>query len=170
MNTHKIVAAVLAVVANAHSVAADPIWQPSDFEGAYVWIVDNATNGCWTNIGEARKYAEDQLELAGFKVIEAPEFGAEQPHPLLRNNIIAYNLHVNASRKDNGVCIGYLNSSFWGAVAPAYDQSKLIVGQIGAPYVWAVWNKESLNQYMFDQVKDTIEAWVELGAKNGGSE
>ncbi|WP_425085789.1 hypothetical protein [Ruegeria profundi] len=167
MRLHDIVASTMATVVCSTCATAGPLWQPSDFDGAFVRIVDDATNGCWTNIGEVRKYAEDQLALAGFTVVEEPEKKADLPLPLLRENYTAYLLHVNASRQDNGVCFGYLSSSFWGAVAPGYDQSKLIVGQIGPPYVWSVWNKENLNQYMYDQVKDTIEAWVELGEVSG---
>ncbi|WP_066705359.1 hypothetical protein [Celeribacter ethanolicus] len=150
----------------AAPIFADPLWEPNDFDGVYVRLNDDATNGCWTNIRETKKYAEDQLALAGFNVIDEPEFKAElphAPHPLLRENIAEYNLHVRASREDSGVCIGYLNSTFRGAIAPGYDQSKLIVGQIGFPYVWTVWDSKNLNEYMFDQVKDTIEAWIKLG-------
>lgn len=32
-----------------------------------VFIIDDATNGCWTNIAEAEGYAKDQLGLAGLR-------------------------------------------------------------------------------------------------------
>lgn len=159
------IAAIISAVAASSGSAQDTLWAPTDFDGAYVQIIDNARNGCWTNIGKVREYAEDQLTLAGFKVIQEPEYKTGIPRPLLRDNFTAYKLHVNASRQDSGMCIGYLNSSFWGAIAPGYDQRKLIEGQIGPPFVWSVWNKENLNSYMFDQVKGTIQKWVELGEK-----
>lgn len=163
MNIRQFFTSAVALIAFSNAASAEGLWKPSDFDGAYVHIFDNATNGCWTNIRETRSYAEDQLELAGFNLVERPESKEHEPHPLLINNIVEYRIHVKASRQDNGLCIGYLNSSFWASVAPGYDQSKLILGQIGAPYVWAVWNNKNLNQYMFDQVKDTIEEWVQLG-------
>lgn len=163
-------AATFALAATASNAVADPLWQPSDYDGVYVWIIDNATNGCWTNIGEVRLYTKDQLALAGFKVIDQPEYDPELPQPVLRDNIAAYQLHVNASRQEDGLCIGYLSSSFWGAVAPGYDQSKLIMGQIGFPYVWSVWNNENLNEYLYDQVRGTIRAWVKFGESNGAQQ
>ena len=41
---------------------------PANVSLVSVDIKDQASNGCWTNIGEVKRYAEDKLELAGFKV------------------------------------------------------------------------------------------------------
>lgn len=39
---------------------------PSNVDSVAVSIADGADNGCWTNLGEVKRYAEDKLELAGF--------------------------------------------------------------------------------------------------------
>jgi len=41
---------------------------PSNVDSVAVSINDGADDGCWTNLVEAKRYAEDKLELAGFKV------------------------------------------------------------------------------------------------------
>lgn len=41
---------------------------PSKIDSIAVYINDGAKDGCWTNLGEAKRYAEDKLELAGFTV------------------------------------------------------------------------------------------------------
>ena len=35
-----------------------------------VAIFDEARGGCWTNIGEAKRYAEDKLMLKGAKIVK----------------------------------------------------------------------------------------------------
>ena len=41
---------------------------PANVSKINVGISDSASDGCWTNIGEVKRYAEDKLELAGFNV------------------------------------------------------------------------------------------------------
>jgi len=41
---------------------------PEKVDSVSVVISDGAVDGCWTNLGEAKRYAEDKLELAGFTV------------------------------------------------------------------------------------------------------
>lgn len=58
-------------------------------------IHDRAINGCWTNIGEARNYLADQLELGGFELAEENE-----------NLSSMVELTVAGERLNNGVCTG----------------------------------------------------------------
>lgn len=159
----KLIACFLSLSAVSAEASEDVLWKPSHFDGAYIVIDDDAKNGCWTNIGETRAYAEDQIELAGFTLVEPPETASDEPHPLLFSNLVEYRLRVKASRQDNGVCVGHLESSFRTAVKPANDTTKVVVGQLGQSYVWTVWNSKNLNEYLFDQVRDTIRSWVEIG-------
>ena len=41
---------------------------PSNVDTINVKIIDDAKEGCWTNISEVKRYAEDKLELAGHNV------------------------------------------------------------------------------------------------------
>ena len=41
---------------------------PANVSKIHVDIVDHAKEGCWTNIGEVKRYTEDKLRLAGFNV------------------------------------------------------------------------------------------------------
>jgi len=41
---------------------------PANVSKIHVDIVDHAKEGCWTSIGEVKRYTEDKLRLAGFNV------------------------------------------------------------------------------------------------------
>lgn len=41
---------------------------PANVSQITVNIDDQASDGCWTNLGEVKRYAEDKLELVGFMV------------------------------------------------------------------------------------------------------
>ena len=38
----------------------------------YVFITDQANDGCWTNIGEVRQYVEDKLTKKGALIVDGP--------------------------------------------------------------------------------------------------
>jgi len=41
---------------------------PANVSQIHIEIADQAEDGCWTNIGEVKRYTEDKLELFGFNV------------------------------------------------------------------------------------------------------
>ena len=41
---------------------------PDNVDSVRVNIKDGAKEGCWTNLGEVKRYAEDKLEIAGYAV------------------------------------------------------------------------------------------------------
>ena len=53
--------------ANAQFYSSDA--NPSTVESISVRIIDEATDGCWTNLREVREYAEEKLRIAGYKVV-----------------------------------------------------------------------------------------------------
>lgn len=71
-----------------------------------VTVDDQAKDGCWTNIGEVKRYAEDKLELAGF-VISRKKFEGYQDrkHYLLGVSIM--------SRRNGGKCYGLIRLSIF---------------------------------------------------------
>jgi hypothetical protein len=44
---------------------------PSTFGNINVSIVDAASSGCWTNLGEVKTYAEDKLRNLGYVVVDS---------------------------------------------------------------------------------------------------
>ncbi len=68
-----------------------------------IQILDGAKNGCWTNIGEVKRYAEDKLELAGARVTSENNY-LWAPSATLE-------IEVNAVRAKNGNCLGMLYTS-----------------------------------------------------------
>ncbi len=52
---------------------SEHIVNPENLPTVKVRIFDGAEGGCWTNIGEARTYAEDKLAGLGYEVRETDE-------------------------------------------------------------------------------------------------
>lgn len=157
------VAALSATFLATQSIAEDVLWAPTDYEGAWVIVRDDAENGCWTNIGESSSYAADQMELAGFDIVERPAAGDGKPSPILTENHVALVIHVRGSRWNDGLCVGHVSTYFIGSVVPRMRQDELIVSTIGTPYTWTIWDEENLNNYVLDHIKGAVPAWVEAG-------
>ena len=66
-----------------------------DLGPVVVSLIDNATGGCWTNMKEAKNYAEGQLDMAGAKVADD-----------IANAAISLDISVLAERVEQGYCYG----------------------------------------------------------------
>lgn len=67
----------------------------------YVNIMDDAREGCWTNIGEVRTYSEDKLAENGAVIVESIDLAA-----------IALNFRILATRwAGSGWCYGSMTLS-----------------------------------------------------------
>ena len=92
------------------SILTAKIWDDtakvSDLGDVYVYIIDGATGGCWTNISESINYAEGKLKALGINVVK-PQPG----FPTVRQGTA---LIVNASltRHEQGWCYGGINVGF----------------------------------------------------------
>ena len=73
-------------------------FKPNKVSQIAIVVKDDATNGCWTNIGEVKRYAEDKLELAGFEVFRGAVKGF-----LTDSNRFILRIDVNAARR-GGLC------------------------------------------------------------------
>jgi hypothetical protein len=81
---HIVYTASLLMFATQASAWVSKQFIPSNVSLITVVIEDNANDGCWTNIGEVKRYTEDKLELAGFKVSrEKFESYEDEKHYLL---------------------------------------------------------------------------------------
>ena len=50
------------------STASESVFGPDSIRIVEVEILDNATDGCWTNISTVKTYAEDQLRLNKYEL------------------------------------------------------------------------------------------------------
>ena len=70
---------------------------------ATVQLQDKATNGCWTNLKETRKYAEKKLRIKGIQTgdFDVPDF--------FSNEFWLW-IEVHAARTAAGHCTGYMSA------------------------------------------------------------
>lgn len=103
---HIVYAASLLMFATQASAFVIKGFIPANVSQITVIIDDNATDGCWTNIGEVKRYAEDKLELAGFKVLrEKYERAVDDRHYI-------FNVVVN-SKRGAVTCFGDMQFSIF---------------------------------------------------------
>jgi hypothetical protein len=153
----------LAMAATGPASAKDFLWSPKNFDGAWVEVRDNAKNGCWTNIGESQTYAEDQLKIAGFKMIEKPEVEEDGNNPLLDGFRVKLIIDVRGSRWKDGLCVGHIMTHFLGSVVPRDDQDSIIVNPIGPTEAWTIWDEKNFNTYVLDHIKAYVGFWIRTG-------
>lgn len=128
-------------------------------------VTDRATNGCWTNIGEATEYSIDQLELAGFTSVEMAQVEDDNLTPLLTENLIMFVVVVDAKRVRDGFCMGQVMTQFFGAVVLPNRSKGVVVNQIGPGNASTALNDNNLNNYVLDHIKDYVSYWVNYGIK-----
>jgi hypothetical protein len=107
---------------------------PTTFGPLKVAVYDDAYDGCWTNLGEAKTYAEDRLRNLGYIISDDVRF-----HEVA--------ISVNTKRYVNGLCYGSIDiqifssevvNGIYGNFEVAYSKATFIVpGNI---------NQEALNQ------------------------
>ena len=74
-----------------------------------VSLTDQATDGCWTNLGEARQYATDTLHNLGFRTGDGGGF--------------VFSVNVFSTRTGSGHCFGYLKVSLDAYVQGGFRRS-----------------------------------------------
>ena len=100
MTLKKAIFPTLIAIAVATASPAAFVWPSFDsteFPEISVRTYNSARNGCWTNIGEAERYASDLLARKGFVVVER----GTPKVPSLTVNVIAL-------RDGNGRCFGHI--------------------------------------------------------------
>jgi hypothetical protein len=94
-----ITAAVLFTTTNAANAWYSLDANSSSVGSITVKIYDNASDACWTNLREAREYAEEKLEIEGYNV-------------LAEDGEYDFIIDVNGSR-DRGECFGNVVITIW---------------------------------------------------------
>tara|TARA_B110000908_G_C10095565_1_gene376119 strand:- start:319 stop:768 length:450 start_codon:yes stop_codon:yes gene_type:complete len=74
---------------------------PRNVGSVAVKISDSSDDGCWTNLREAKAYAEDKLDLAGFKIRSSK---AEREY-----NGYTLTIEVHSLGQGSGKCYGSIN-------------------------------------------------------------
>jgi hypothetical protein len=114
---------------------------PSNVSLITVNIDDQANDGCWTNIGEVKRYTEDKLELAGFKVSrEKFESYEDEKHYLLA-------VTVNSSR-NGSKCYGSIQLYIFKGTWVNNVGGLLYVGELGGTFT----QHDNVNQLALNYV------------------
>lgn len=92
-----LVIAISLVTTSANAWISDD-FLPRNVGSVAVKILDNTDDGCWTNLREAKTYAEDKLDLAGFKIRSSR---AESEY-----NGYTMTINVVSERRGSGNCYG----------------------------------------------------------------
>ena len=129
-------------------------WTYSDLPPLAVALDDQATGGCWTNIGEVQTYAEDKLRVAGANVIEIKKGGKINP-AVARREAALFHVRVKAERNGFGFCWGLMHID-------------LIIGStvnnINGVFVFAntastLMRNENVNNDILDMVGKVVPRW-----------
>ena len=75
-----------------------------DIKHIEVYLADDATDACWTNLTESREYAEEKIRMAGGNLYEAGT-------PKVHGEFYHLNLKVISKRSNNELCFGYIQVS-----------------------------------------------------------
>lgn len=87
------------------SNAANAQWyssnaNPGSIGSVTIALIDDAVNACWTNLRDAREYAEEKLEIKGYDVV-------------VEGGDYIFDITVNAERISNGSCYGSVSVQIW---------------------------------------------------------
>ena len=139
MKVLAITVAILFTTTNAANAFYSPNASPSSVGPITVALVDGALNACWTNLREAREYAEEKLEIEGYDVLAE---GGE------------YTFHIDVlSKRDNlGTCDGFVDVTI-----DAINIRNGVVGfhQIGRVIGMYV-NQDNLNTAVIEVISEMI--------------
>ena len=97
------------VPAVAQTFVSDTL-NPDRFGPVRVILEDAATDGCWTNLGEAKTYAEDQLKRLGYTVVT-------------EEYLSRFSITVHSQRLEIGQC--------WGSIQLQMYRSEGVQGLYG---------------------------------------
>lgn len=166
-------------LATTFSAAEEQRFGPDTIRIIQVGADDQATGGCWTNISEVQKYAEDQLRLNGYTItgvqengflradnelqemkevfqelppsLPAPTLLAVKNH-LYLDNLFFLGLLVDAQRDSDG-CWGFAEITL---EQPYFDKSGDSQTAVVERDYFTFKNYHNANTVMFDLVKDFV--------------
>ena len=120
---------------------------PSKIDSIAVYINDGAKDGCWTNLGEAKRYAEDKLELAGFTVRSSNDKWTPKGYAL--------EITITSRRTNYSDCYGYIRISLYQPTWIDGVYGHFEVGSDGGSFN----GYENTNQLILDNIQKFIKAF-----------
>ena len=120
---------------------------PSKIDSIAVYINDGAKDGCWTNLGETKRYAEDKLELAGFTVRSSKDKWTPKGYAL--------EITITSRRTDYSECYGYISLSLYQPNWVDGVYGNFVVGGGGGSFA----GYENTNQLILDRIQVFIKAF-----------
>ena len=116
-----------------------------DISPITVELMDGATNGCWTNLMEAKNYAAGQIDIAGGKVVETAQEASSY-----------FIIHVQAARMNEGQCFGSLQVSSY---RPHNHNGVITLAMFSQYLRTAV--QPNFNNFVLDVIKEAVQEWKE---------
>tara|TARA_B100000767_G_scaffold5943_1_gene5738 strand:+ start:385 stop:861 length:477 start_codon:yes stop_codon:yes gene_type:complete len=141
-----ILALLLTLFASQASAGIFKDFVPDNVSQIHVAISDGASEGCWTNISEVKRYIEDKLELEGFNIRRDKFDGYED------RNHYGVGVLVNAER-NNGLCFGSISFEITKALRTHKIIGMFSLGQTGAIFS----GQENINRSVLKQVDQFIK-------------
>lgn len=138
-----IAALMIGSIPNSASAFVSHNLNPDTFGSAQISLGDGATGGCWTNLGEAKTYAEDNLRGLGYTVASVAQG--------------VFLVSVNSQRMSNGKCYGDIGIQMW--------RSEIVNGLFGLLEVASssqiFVGYDNANILVLDQIKSLIDEMAE---------
>ena len=123
----------------------DPNVKLADVSPIYVTMLDNAKNGCWTNIGEAKTYAIDQIIMAGGSVTED-----------VNEAKAVFNVSIKAARMETfETCLGLMQVNIY----HAGKSDGIFHLKLYSDLSNAAINPDNFNTYSLDHIKEAVGEW-----------
>ena len=119
---------------------------PSNVDSVAVSINDGADDGCWTNLVEAKRYAEDKLELTGFKVRSKVDSWTLKAYLM--------SISVNSTRGING-CFGSVSFQIYQPIYSKGMYGHLEVGKGGSVFT----GQKNANQLVLNYTRMFFDAF-----------
>ena len=124
---------------------------PDSFTDVSVRLADDARNGCWTNLGEVKTYAEDKLELQGFTVVSHSDDRPRNPDQAVMN------VHLISSRAGNGGCFGVITVDLMSVLI--WDRTMSFNGPIGVETNRIFTQAQNANIFALETVDHFLTVW-----------
>jgi hypothetical protein len=122
---------------------------PKDFRNVSVELIDGASDGCWTNLGEVKTYIQDKLSLRGFNIVEPIEGGLQS----MDDGVVRVSVH--SERTQQG-CYGQIDISL---ISIIQWKGYFFFAPLGGSKKYTFSGHSNANQLMLTQAKLFAEGW-----------